>query len=322
MLAGESTTIVEHAAEWQEQALWAAGCESDIEMMVAAVSKLRATLALLPAGFTAILPRGTSGTWQTVRRGCWIGKKPGAAGCRCMTRFTSCISRTTCSARPQRPTSTTSRRLQTIGIAPEQCRRLEIAYLASTYLQQLTRHESQHAEFLLDGLGVELERDFAGSRGGPASLNKKRSRDLAQAPTPPAALRIRNELLSAFLAQLNSSDIRYCLLSGYDTCPEKVTSDVDFMVHPEDMYRVAPLLSQVAHVAGGALVQAIPHETWACHFVIAKDDGSPIGYFDPDCTGDYRKQGRLWLSAERCWREKGSAGTSMFQRWRTNSPTT
>ena len=43
----------------------------------------------------------------------------------------------------------------------------------------------------------------------------------------------------------------------------------------------------------------MPHETSACHFVIAKDDGSEIGYFDPDCTADYRKHGRLWLSAER-----------------------
>ncbi len=70
------------------------------------------------------------------------------------------------------------------------------------------------------------------------------------------------------------------------------------MFHPRDMHRIAPLLAQAARDAGAWLIQAMQHETSACHFVLAKDDGREIGYFDPDCTDDYRKQGRLWLSAE------------------------
>ena len=304
MLAGESTTIVEHAAEWQEQALWAAGCESDIEIMAAAVSEL-CDARPLPACWVhgdfapwniRHMAAGSAGLldWEEARRGGlplhdafhflhiqdWLFGVPPAAHFKDISPFA-----------------------RTIGITPEQCRRLEIAYLASRYLQQLTRHEFEHADFLLDGLGSVLGERL---RRVPrrVSFTTKGSHDLAQAPTPPTALRIRNELFSAFLAQLNSTDIRYCLLSGYDTCPEKVTSDVDFMVHPGDMYRVAPLLSQVAHVAGGALVQAIPHETSACYFVLAKHDGSPAGYLDPDCSGDYRNQGRLWLSAEEVLAQK------------------
>ena len=69
------------------------------------------------------------------------------------------------------------------------------------------------------------------------------------------------------------------------------------MFHPRDMGRLAPLLAQAAQRAGGRLIQAMPHETTACYFVIAKDGGSEIGYFDPDCATDYRGRGRLWLSA-------------------------
>ena len=304
MLPYESTTIVEYAAEWQEQALWAAGCESDIEIMAAAVSEL-CDARPLPACWVhgdfapwniRHIADGSAGLldWEEARRGGlplhdafhflhiqdWLFGAPPAAHFKDLAPFA-----------------------RTIGITPEQCRRLEIAYLASTYLQQLTRHEFEHAEFLLDGLGVVLGERLC-RVPSRVSFTTKGSRDLVEASTPPAALRIRNELLSAFLAQLNSTDIRYCLLSGYDTYPERVTSDVDFMVHPQDMHRIAPLLSQAAHNAGGALVQAIPHETSACYFVLVKHDGSPAGYLDPDCSGDYRNQGRLWLSAEEVLAQK------------------
>jgi len=70
------------------------------------------------------------------------------------------------------------------------------------------------------------------------------------------------------------------------------------MFHPRDFHRLAPLLAQAAERAGARLIQAMPHETGACYFVLAKEDGGRIGYFDPDCTGDYRSRGRLWLLSE------------------------
>src|SRR5208282_4272794 len=59
------------------------------------------------------------------------------------------------------------------------------------------------------------------------------------------------------------------------------------------------LFTQAAQSAGARLIQAMQHETSACYFVMAKDDGREIGFFDPDSAGDYRRWGRLWLPAQK-----------------------
>src|SRR5208283_306085 len=56
--------------------------------------------------------------------------------------------------------------------------------------------------------------------------------------------------------------------------------------------------TQVAHRCGAQLVQAIQHETGACYFVLAKQAGDEIAYLHPDCSTDYRRNGRLWLQAD------------------------
>jgi len=112
------------------------------------------------------------------------------------------------------------------------------------------------------------------------------------------------------VAELNSAEVPYCVLSGYDNRAENGSSDVDFMFRPEDMHRIAPLLAQAALQAGARLVQAIPHETSACYFVLAKETGSEVGYLDPDSAGDYRRQGRLWLFAEQIL-----AGRRRYKDW-------
>lgn len=110
--------------------------------------------------------------------------------------------------------------------------------------------------------------------------------------------RIRTELLNAFLEKMDAAQIPYCLLSGFSAYPEVIASDVDFMVRPEDEERVAPLLLEAARRCGALLVQGIRHETGACYFVLAKQVGREVAYLHPDCTADYRRDGRLWLEAE------------------------
>ena len=117
----------------------------------------------------------------------------------------------------------------------------------------------------------------------------------------PAANRIdraRTELLATFLDQMNAARVPYCLLNGFQAYPEVIASDVDFMVHPSDAERVAPLLQEVARRCGALLVQAIRHETGAWYFVLAKQLGVAVAYLHPDCTTDYRRDGRMWLRAE------------------------
>ena len=110
--------------------------------------------------------------------------------------------------------------------------------------------------------------------------------------------RMRTELLEAFLEQVNRAPISYCLLNGFQGYPETIASDVDFMIHPNDTERIPPLLREVARRCGALLVQAIRHETGAWYFVLAKQAGGEVAYLHPDCTTDYRREGRLWIEAE------------------------
>ena len=99
------------------------------------------------------------------------------------------------------------------------------------------------------------------------------------------------------IAQFNSAGIRYCVLGGYENEAVIGASDVDIMVHPIDIRRIPPLLAEGARCCGGLLVQAMQHETTACYFILAKHDGRRTGFLDPDCCSDYRRKGRLWMSA-------------------------
>lgn len=114
----------------------------------------------------------------------------------------------------------------------------------------------------------------------------------------------RKELLEAFLEQMNGARIPYCLLNGFQGYPEVITSDVDFMIHPSDAERIPALLLAAAKQCGALLVQAIRHETGAWYFVLAKQVGSGVAYLHPDCTTDYRRDGRLWLVAEQVLRKR------------------
>lgn len=114
----------------------------------------------------------------------------------------------------------------------------------------------------------------------------------------------RTALLNAFLEELDAAQIQYCVLSGFCAYPEVIGSDVDFMVRPEDTERVAPLLLKVAKRCGALLLQCIQHETGAWYFVLAKQVGSEVAYLHPDCTTDYRRDGRLWLDAESVLRRR------------------
>jgi len=105
-------------------------------------------------------------------------------------------------------------------------------------------------------------------------------------------------LLAAFFEQMNAAQIPYCLLNGFQGYPDVVASDVDFMVHPSNAERIAPLLLEVAARCGALLVQAIRHEIGAWYFVLAKQEGCAVTYLHPDCSTDYRRDGRLWLEAD------------------------
>ena len=115
---------------------------------------------------------------------------------------------------------------------------------------------------------------------------------------PDSVSRARAELFAAFIEEMNSAGVSYCLLSGYEDYPEAGDSDVDFMVSQEDAARVAAVLRATARETRALLVQAMQHETTARYFVLAKQIGSRVAYLHPDCSTDYRRDGRLWLRSK------------------------
>ena len=297
MLDGERTTIAGHTAEWQAQRSPVAECEAGV--MTTAWREL-CDLDPLPACWV----HGDFAPWNirhlpdgTVVLLDWEAAQRSGLPLQDAFHFLH-IQDYLFGARPAFHSAEVEPFARSISLSPEQVRKLEIAYLVNSYLQRQAAGEVEHAEYLLKTLGIALQErgrvrqpviDFATRRPAQSSQFVPFS--------PPS--RVRSDLFAAVIAQLNSAEIPYCVLSGHEKHAEDRSSDVDFMFHPRDMHRIAPLMAQATREAGGRLIQAMPHETSACHFVIAKDDGSEIGYFDPDCTTDYRKHGRLWLSAEK-----------------------
>lgn len=298
MLTGESTSVVGHAAEWQEQLLWTVGCQADLGAMTAAMSEL------CDAGpVPACWGHGDFAPWNIRQMADddvvlldWEDAQRGALPLQDALHFFH-MQDFLFGARPAVHSTHMERFAQGIGLSPAQCRKLEIAYLVHSYLQRRARREVKHSEYLLETLGLILpaKRRLLAWPGEPAPKTAPGPGEVAALPHSSS---IRKELFSAVIAQLNSAKVAYCVLSGHGNHAANRSSDVDFMFHLRDADRIAPLLARAAKSAGGRLIQAIQHETTGCYFVIAKEDGNEVGYFDPDCATDYRRLGRLWLGAE------------------------
>jgi hypothetical protein len=109
---------------------------------------------------------------------------------------------------------------------------------------------------------------------------------------------LSHDLWWAVVRALNNSGLPYCILGTPEPASYATESDLDFVVRPGDAHLVPQLLTAAAASAGGRLVQAIRHETTATYFALAAQRGEALGFLHPDCTTDYRRDGRLWLTAE------------------------
>ncbi len=292
-LPGETTSIAEHAATLQEQLLWSATSDRDLVTINAALSHLCDADPLpafwihgdfAPWNIKHSLEGPALLDWEDARRGglplqdafhflhiqdYLFGRRP-ASHAEKLTHFA-----------------------HELGVSATQCRTLEIAYLAHSYLQRLTQQQQQHSGFLLDTLRLALQ-----EHEHPAPNLSFGCNQATSPPESPTASHIRSTLFSAVIDEFNLAGLRYCILSGYEEYPDRIPSDVDFMVFPAEMPRVSVLLSQAAARCGGQLLQAIQHESSAFYFVLAKDGDRQPAFLNPDCCSDYRRRGRLWLRAD------------------------
>ncbi|MGB7555511.1 MAG: phosphotransferase [Candidatus Korobacteraceae bacterium] len=291
-LPGETTSIAEHAASLQEQLLWSATSDRDLVTINAALSHLCDAHPL-----AAFWTHGDFAPWNIKHspEGLalldWEDARRGGLPLQDAFHFLHIqdyLFR-------QRPASHAEKLIpfaHELGVSPTQCRTLEIAYLAHSYLQRLTQPQQRHSDFLLETLRVALREHqhappkFSFGHGQPTSP-----------PESSTALHIRSDLFSAVIADFNLAELPYCILSGYEEYPGRIPSDIDLMVLPAEMPRVSTLLTQAAARCGAQLIQAIQHESSAFYFVLAKDGDRQLGFLNPDCCGDYRRRGRLWLRA-------------------------
>jgi thymidylate kinase len=105
-------------------------------------------------------------------------------------------------------------------------------------------------------------------------------------------------VVRGFVHLLDTECERYCILSGYDTFPMHITSDIDFMVNETDFKRLPRLLSSFADLFGYRLIQVFDHEVSARCYTLARYGEEGCTYLSLDSASDYRRCGRKWLEAD------------------------
>ncbi len=125
-----------------------------------------------------------------------------------------------------------------------------------------------------------------------------------------AILKTRKQMFLNFCQTLENEGIRYVILSGYQGYPDKIDSDVDFMVSEADFAKLPKLFRDSKKNFDATLIQMLQHETTACYYIIANQFGPHIAYLHPDSASSYRRKGRLWLRSEAvlCTRRQTNAG--------------
>lgn len=136
------------------------------------------------------------------------------------------------------------------------------------------------------------------------------TRDAPLAPLPAAVSATRRQMFLDFCAALDTRGIAYVILAGHDGYPDRIDSDVDFMVSEADFKRLPALFVQPDIVPGARLIQFLRHETSACYYILASQVGERIAYLHPDSAASYRRRSRLWLHADAviATRRKAPAG--------------
>ncbi|MBW1975517.1 MAG: thymidylate kinase-like protein [Deltaproteobacteria bacterium] len=101
-------------------------------------------------------------------------------------------------------------------------------------------------------------------------------------------------LLTAALDALESAGVRTCILHGYEGYPDRIPSDVDFVVLPQDLSKLPSIFCRLP----GLLVQCLQHEATAYYYVLSTISNGELQFLHLDVSGDYRRNGRVFLSAE------------------------
>jgi len=109
----------------------------------------------------------------------------------------------------------------------------------------------------------------------------------------------RGYVAQALFDRLIERDIEFCVLGDTRSLPDAIASDLDMVVPARELEQMPGTLWQFCRDFGLQLVQLIRHERSACYFVLAwRDSVGGLRTLAPDFCSDYRRAGRLLLSAD------------------------
>jgi thymidylate kinase len=91
--------------------------------------------------------------------------------------------------------------------------------------------------------------------------------------------------------------IRYCVLHGWEELPEKVFSDLDLVVHPEDFSKLQIVFSELA-ATGYKWIQCRNYAGCSYRFDFAWFEGKKFHIVGVDCIFEYRYAGLILNSGE------------------------
>jgi thymidylate kinase len=118
-------------------------------------------------------------------------------------------------------------------------------------------------------------------------------------------------VLEQQLEALNTANICYCILHGYEEYPQHVHSDVDCLFPAEMLpQRLAAALGTNGNAPRTAVVQWLQHESTAHYMVLARRGGDGLWSFLAfDASSDYRRDGRVFYRGEEILESRRRNGT-------------
>lgn len=113
-------------------------------------------------------------------------------------------------------------------------------------------------------------------------------------------------MISEIISIIEASRVEYCVLHDWQSLPKRVPSDLDIIIAPPDLPALENTLRNLSSVR---VVQMLQHEATCFYFVLAIRDGSEVCFLPLDVAMDYRRDGRIFFTAEellegRCWRNE------------------
>jgi len=109
--------------------------------------------------------------------------------------------------------------------------------------------------------------------------------------------RTRKDCLSTLFRALDANDIRYCVLHSWDELPEKLSSDLDIAVHPEDRGKL-PLVFRCMDENDYKLVQVFNYFVHAFYFVFCWCEESEVIWLALDIIFEHRRGGLIISSGK------------------------